>query len=335
MCRIWFLLLLAYGGLSVYGQNGCENVLLNANKLYKEAKFSEVIMLLKPCISELDKESKIDAWRLLALANQNLNNNDSTLLAIKEMLKLNPKYQLVPHNDPTEFRRRMLSIKVRPILYGGIRVGIAQNTINLLQSYSALNVPQAYNNTQGYNIGFNMVYLPKPSWALESTIDYNTSYIKHIMEAEHTWIKTYTENLQFVSLAVKSRKYINLSQNIKMGLGGHLGCDYLIKTNATLVNKTFNSGSTSISSKNPIDERNRFQTNFGLIGNVEYALSQGFVVGIDFGKFWYTSNLIQPDNRMSDTDFIFNTLYTNDDIQFRKTSVLLTFKVPLKYKIQI
>lgn len=88
-----------------FSQSRCDwSTLDDANKNYETGNFPEVKTLLEACIkSGFDQNQKLQAYKLLAKTNLALDNDTAALVAIKEILNLNPKFQPDYLTDPLRF----------------------------------------------------------------------------------------------------------------------------------------------------------------------------------------------------------------------------------------
>ncbi len=105
-----FLLTLGFSG---YSQNKCDwSTIDDASAKYKNGNFEEVIEVMEKCInSGFDDKQKVQAYRLIAKTQLELDNDSLAQNAIVSLLQIEPQFQPDYLTDPTRFIEVLQQIK--------------------------------------------------------------------------------------------------------------------------------------------------------------------------------------------------------------------------------
>ena len=82
-----------------------QNALEQAQRLYRLEFFIEAVQLLAPCVPMLDKPSKSEALRLMAIAHYEAGEPDSSRLWVRQLVRrVDRRYRVDPAEDPLFFQ---------------------------------------------------------------------------------------------------------------------------------------------------------------------------------------------------------------------------------------
>jgi hypothetical protein len=327
------LLSIIVSATSVNAQSDCENSLYNSNLLYESGKIRDAINKLEPCLYSMSgKEQLFQSYRLLAIAYQDLDKLDYMNKYIKLMLSERPDYQKYPNNDPIKFTKAVSKFTVTPKLYAGVKVGASFNNIELEQSFSALNYPQVYNSTNGYQLGIMGDYRIKSDIGISANIMFSGTSIDHELNSPSNWRQSYTEQLRFYQISVGAKKYFPLYKDLRVFGGVELGVNMMNYSQVFIEFENLNNSTIELHTKDGLDERNKMQPYYGIQAGISYPLERG-TIGLELGYNFYTNTTVDEGKRMEDQNFIFNTQYINDDIKMRLFTVNLIYTIPISYSI--
>jgi len=312
----------------------CNDVLFDANNLYKLGNLQETSRLLESCVSSLESDDqRFEAYRLLAIVYQDLNQIDDMNATIENMLQIQPDYQKYPNSDPLQFTKAVGMFVVEPSLNAGIHVDITANSPVLIKSYSAIYGKDIYPTFSGYSIGTHVSKNIKYGMSLSGVLSYSGTGISHTIEFDQGWEKQYSERIQMADLSLTVKRNVSLPHNMSASLGLAPGAAYITSSRVN-INTLTPTGEILIQySKSGIDERQKLQPNIGLVGGVEIPVNRGSF-GLQFGYYFFSNTTVDSDMRGADSDFIYSTQYVNDDIKLRLLKVGLSYSLPVSYSIK-
>jgi hypothetical protein len=330
--HLLFIVLFVFS-LSSFGQNNCKDALYNANTLFETGKIQACIDKLEPCVASIKpKESKFEGYKLLAIAYQELGNTEKMDKYIGLMLQSKPYYNLYPNGDPASFSKAINNFIVTPNFYFGIKAGISINDVKLIESFSALQAVQAYNPQLGYQFGAELNKNLLRNIEIGAAITYGGTRINHEITSFQNWDKVYMEKLNFLSLGLNGKKFIPVSDKLKLFGGLNVSLSNLTQSKVTVLTTNYISGNYAIESKEALTEKNKIQPNFGFNAGLSYELSRGRVM-FDFGYQLFSNTTFNEAKRLEDIDFIFDTQYINDDIKMKFFTFNISYSIPLNYYI--
>lgn len=118
-----------------YAQADCNKQLLEASRLYKRGFFNRTVEILTPCKPSafINRESTIEAYRLIALSKIALDQEEGAHTWIKNIVALDKKYSPNP-SDLLRFRELVEEFRPpnRTLLVSGLGAAAAVTTVLLL-----------------------------------------------------------------------------------------------------------------------------------------------------------------------------------------------------------
>ena len=165
----WIACFLFAGWFSnpIFGQSDCSETLRQAQRLYDDGHPQEAVRSLNPCLeSGFTKEEKVLALRLITIV-QLLENDPKADKTFKDLLRLNPEFQVDTsfNADPAELVYLYEEFRTNPKFYLEAQVGLNRTTVRELKLYSIENVnasgkdySQGFSFVAGVNIGIPILH---------------------------------------------------------------------------------------------------------------------------------------------------------------------------------
>lgn len=313
----------------VLAQKKCKDVLNRSDKLFQDGQIQDAAKLCESCLRSLKTdEERFEAYRLLGISYQFLNNKKKAYYYAEMMIRLKPDYRKYPNIDPVEFTRLIEKFEVKQTVYGGLKTGMNYTSPTILKNYSPFNAPSTYYLTTGYQFGGFAEYFIRDKITLGMDFLFNGIYLNQTLDNIQGNSQRYSESQQYLLILPHINFYLPLSNGLRVYSGGGFGLNYMLNAMINLENRVEQTGVTTLNSRNAIDERNRAQILTSIKMGISYPLGKGFVA-IDCSYMIYFRNLIDEDQRFRNLDFIFYNQYINDDIRLSMFQFNLSYHLPL------
>ncbi len=143
-----------------HGQADCSQALIQAERAYYTGRFNDVETLLAGCIaSGFNRDQKTEAYKLVALSSIFTKKFDQADTALMLMLKNNPQFEFAPQ-DPPEFKKRVESFGVHPLIEVAFNIGLIQPFYKVTDVYNARGLPAnvTYKGKPGADVGLSIAY---------------------------------------------------------------------------------------------------------------------------------------------------------------------------------
>ena len=332
--KIFFTILFFCFSIFINAQDECKNALYHADKLYQKGQMQEAINLLEPCSKKYkDKEQRFEAFRLLGLLHQFMNNEEKTKYYIKEMLLLHPDYQKYPNIDPLEFTKLVNKFEVRPLLNAGFTTGYNRTGIQLIKSNSTYISPQIYFPTTGYQFGGFAEYMFKPFLSFRFDAMMNGVFVKHQVDSAGGWKQNYEETQQYFLFNLSTDYHQKIYKNLSAYCGIGYGVNSLLNSKVYFESENIETHSVQLATKDAVAERIKSQPFASFKIGLQYPVGKGFF-SIDASYLYFMKNTVDANKRMNDLNFIMNNQYINDDISLRMMMINFSYKMPLMWSIK-
>lgn len=318
----------------LFAQNNCDNALYEANQNFEKGNIQACIDRLESCLDGMNATAKSESYRLLAISYLELKNEIQTRKYIVALLKSNPQYTLFPNVDPLPLSKLIQQYSTTPKFIIGIHLGGNRTFTNLKKSYSAYISEQRYNPAYGFQIGIDGDYYLNKLFSLSGQISYSGLGINHEIDSAGGWKQNYSEQQKYAAFQLTGHYEKVFKNKMKFRLGTGFGMGYLTKSVVFMESENLETRSLQQDAQNPIDMRFRWQPFYILKGALSFPAAKGFF-GIETSYNHYFRNTVNPERRMDDMDFNFTNQYVNDDISLRNFSLLLTFKLPIAWRINL
>ncbi len=322
------VMFIGLNGVAQEKSNPCSNSLSTANKEYEAGRFTSCIEILNPCVSDLANSEVFEAYRLLALCHQALNDEKNTHIGVVNLLRNKPDYRDFPYFDPLDFTKLLVKYDVWPKLELGIIAGINLNSVNPIKNYSLTGSPAEYLPGRGFQAGIVFEYF------IRKNISVNTGLLFEGLNYERNaadvsgWKQEYQEKINYFSIPVSGRYYFLERKSLRMAAEIGLQTQLLNGTNSNII---LSNNTTSENVQNTIDQSGiRNKTLFyGLAGiALKYKLAGGNVCASVFYAYGF-GNVVNADKRYEPLGFIMANQYVDSDFSFNPLYISLGYQMPM------
>ncbi|MCB0735887.1 MAG: hypothetical protein KDC92_00145 [Bacteroidetes bacterium] len=325
--------LLVYAVFYVKAQD-CSNSLYKAEIAFEQGRIQEAIDILEPCSKKQgNTEKSLESAKLLALAYLAKNNQEKAGYYAKEMLQIFPRYKEFPNNDPPELTELLTAYIAAAKLHVGGYFSSGITNVNLVNSYSALRVPQAYYQTPYFNAGGFLEFPVNRHFTVCVNAGASGTTVTHYMKSDYEWDKTYTNQLRFTGFGAGLNYKLLFGESGILTFGPIVNYHRISTANMQVLTQNGFTATREIVAQDGLPFLNKSQLAVGCRLGVEKNLTRGRV-GV---MLKYTSflNLINnPDQRYSDMDFVFESAYILDDVKLGFWGISLQYSLPVLYKIE-
>lgn len=314
----------------------CINNLASASTLYEKAQFSEAVALLEPCLKSGQlKKNEADAFRILGLCYQQMNNEVKTNEAISKLLKANTKYQLFPYNDPKDFTKVVNAFTVESKLILGVKAGFNFSLPNITKAYSIKPAKLEIQSERGQFLGLSGDYFLKGKasginfWAISGTLTFSENVTFNDVEEIN-----YKEELKFADIGFEFKVFPLKKARIQTYLG--LGANVLLQrsaiSNIIYTNSYLNTKTES--SRDMKEERAVNSAIFNGIADVGINTKAGKGI-IGFGlQYAYALNLSNnPDKRYDNIEYTLANQWVDSDVKLNYLNVYASYSFPLLWRV--
>jgi tetratricopeptide (TPR) repeat protein len=332
MIRFTIITLIIFGHSYVKAQE-CDNALYKSAKLYEAGNIEDAIGVLEPCIDQMKKaDLKFESYKLLAQAYLSTGNDEKAKECAIKMLKISPEYKKYPNNDATTLKSLLNEIEVTEKILLGAAVGVGGTSVNVIKSYSALQVPQRYVNTIGYIFGGNLTYVHNKLQFGVGLLNQGLSIV-HQHQSEFGWTKTYTEQLRALNLRLNVGYEYELNHSTSLIPSVHCGTSIFNSSYITVqTDNDLNSG-VELVTKDNIDFINNNQYYLGGSLSIAKKLTRGqLIFGFSYSHF--ISNKTNAEKRYDDINFILDSGYISDDLNISTSNFSIGYQLPIFYSVK-
>lgn len=310
----------------------CEQKLGDATRAYYNGQLREVETLLEGCLEYLDRDDKVDAYKLLTDASLLLNEDDKADGYMQELLRADPLYQL-RENDLQEFKSLRNNYEIISRYTVGMIVGPLRPDYQIMRHQSAAGnaeQPADYDEHPGIFLGVTGdVRLISKLYANVSLLYDRRSFAQEeiILGFQRVFSD---ETQQRLSIPLQLR-YIQPIGNWNVFAGGGYGFHYLLKATGSFLHIPIQGdfpvidGIPYFTEKMDITEQHkRWTRSWVLSGGVQRAMGKYFIE-LQFTYERGLSNLIDEDNRYFSEELTYNFAYVPDDVRVHAYRVGLAF----------
>lgn len=321
--------------LNALAQKKCKDVLNRADKLYQQGQIQEAVKICEPCLSQLrSDEEKFEAYRLLGISYQFLNNKRKAERYVEMMIRMKPDYYKYPNIDPVEFTKLINKYHLVERVSGGIKTGMNYTTPNILKNYSPYNLTSKYYLTTGYQFGVFADYKLRKHISIGADILLNGVYIDQDFQNVGGNYQSYKETQQYLLFLPNITFTAHLPNNMMVYSGLGLGMNYMMSAMVNIETRNEITGVSTINSRDAIDERNRTQLCSSFKFGVGVPVGKG-MVSLDMSYLVFFRNIIDESKRYTDLSFIINNQYINDDVRLSMFMFNLSYHMPIYSVIEL
>jgi len=304
----------------------------DATRAYYNGQLREVKNLLEVCLEDLDKNDRLEAYKLLTNASLLLNEDEKADEYMAKLLIADPLYQ-VDEGDLVEFRNLYDTYKVVSKFSFGIIGGILRPDYRIIkhQSYSGRTIePEDYDENIGFLVGLTgdlpLIY----DFSLSLAVLYEQrGFTQQETILELQAVKS-TEREYLISIPLQI-KYVYPAGKYRPFISGGYSYHYLLKAEGDLEHFALEPEFTGIPIGVPFSEddydlthlRRRHTFNWLVGAGIQTSLPK---LLLEF-KMTYErglNNLIEEENRFIDKVLLDNFAYVPDDVKVSSWMFSLT-----------
>jgi hypothetical protein len=335
--RILFLSFLIFFSSLVSAQDNCSDVLTKAQDTYKEGRINEIAEMLEPCLANgLNKQEKIEAYRLLTLTYLYFNEKEKAEGAMTQLLHNDPEYKL-RHVDPTEFVNLYNSFRTTPIVLIGAKVGVNYTDVDVHKNFS-LDDSSVPRGEYSSNVGI------QASVSAQFPISKKASLLAELLYVANSY--TYNDNLfNYASLEFPEKQThlcvpvlfnYNFGKSSKWVPYANVGASvsYLLKSKVTPIRVDVTDGNNQREIKEgEIDIssiRKSINYNIVLGGGlkVKDILGRGYLL-LDIRYSHGLNNVVKSKERYSNQVLMYSYMYVDNDFKLNSFQYSLGYSYPL------
>ncbi|MFT5157926.1 MAG: hypothetical protein ACI83I_002490, partial [Bacteroidia bacterium] len=245
---------------------------------------------------------------------------------------LRPNYQTYHYVDPRALTTLVNSYTVANTLDVGVQTGFAFSQANVLKSFAAAQTTSTYNPGFGLNVGALFEYHLHPRFSIISDPNLNSmSYEQELYNVAGSH-KRYSEIITTLEAPLIARGYVHAR---KWHIFGQAGVQHSIWINsfADVQSTSYGDGSVLQSSTETTDYRVKgmsgFQFGLGfnrLVGDATLSITMRYKN--------FLPNVVVPEKRYDDEDFILSSQYIDSDFNLRSVGCSIGFQWPFLYSVK-
>jgi hypothetical protein len=316
---------------TIFCQNDCAAKIQEAQKYYDLGMIEEISKMLAPCMEEgFTRPQKIEAYKLIILSYLFDDNQFEAEKTMVEFLKKYPEYEIMP-NDPIEFVYLFESYRTTSVFSFGITAGFNLTDPRIIEPFSLFDLTSASTKNTvkpGFNVGIGIGRYLSRRMLLNVEINFvsnNYGFSDEIRipvagENDAINLVTYTERLYKIEWPVTLVYEFNIKK-----------IHYFVRAGFSAAKLTGITGhpSRKYSEELPplsIDNQNisYYRKNMlygGIIGaGVRYKVPRG-VLTIDLRANIGLNNIVRPDRRYKNQEFLTKYYYLDDDFSLNTLSL--------------
>ncbi|WP_299458858.1 porin family protein [uncultured Microscilla sp.] len=337
--RIYLLLFACLFAIAGYAQKekACKDKLKDATRAYDEGRVSEVEILIKDCLKDLDRAKQKEAYRLLTLSGLYLDDRDMAEHNMREFLRIEKEYKPVrgtgENADQPEFVELFDKFHTKPIYLYGLKLGVSYS---ITQSTMAFSVDDnaktsTFNPRVGFLIG-GMFDIPvTDNLHLGAEAYYATRNYTHTESLLGFTDVVFQENQSMVEVPVYARYLFgNTDKRFRPFVTAGVFADLVLSSTAE-VTRTDLIGDTKKEFKLLGEDMTpqRKKLNFGAMVGAGFLLkTKGGFFTVDFRYNFGLTNIVKTSERGANVPLIYRYGYIDDNMVISPFTFSLGFFIP-------
>jgi hypothetical protein len=295
----------------------------------------EIPGMLSPCIeSGFTRTQKIEAYKLIILANLFDDDQYSAEKNMLEFLKKYPEYEIMP-SDPVEFVYLFESYKTNAIFSMGLTVGPNLANPRIIEPYNAGNVTYSSSSNKtgaGFQIGLNLSRYISRRLFLNLGINYTSSHytfeddVKYYYNSEEMQFAkiSFKENIAFIDVPLTIAYEIGTrSIDYYFCAGFSIGSIYKV---SGVPSRIYDENSPAVTGADisMTDYREPYSY-FSILGaGIKSKVPRGFILcDIRYNIGW--NNIINAENRFESSELWSKYFYVDDDYSINYVTLSLGY----------
>lgn len=333
--RLLYIFILCLWHFSARAQqisNSCNESLYKANRLYEQGHFQEAVNLLEPCVRNISPDIRFEAYRLLSICYINLNEPEKAEYAVEMLLLHKPSYKEFPYVDPVELNKMLGNYTIRNLIDAGIKVGFNISSVRLWQYQSVTSSSSSFNPKSGYEAGLMLNYHFLPHFTIAAEALYAGLSYGQQSDDVNGWKMRYQEGLNYFSFPMLLKYDFNMAKKFTASIEAGMQWQMLRRSQSSL---RFDNPVTGERLETARDYYgSRTARVYGLVAGIQLKkqLSSG-IFGMGIRYAYGLKNIVNPEKRYDDLDFISNWRYLYSDISLNTLCLSMTYQLPLKYAV--
>jgi hypothetical protein len=312
-------------------QDDCASKIQEAQKLYDLGNIEEIPQMLAPCMEEgFTRTQRIEAFKLIILSYLLDDNQVEAEKTMVEFLKKYPEYEIMP-NDPVEFRYLFESYRTTSVFSFGLTGGFNLTDPRIMEPFTLFDMNQTTSKNHmkpGFHLGVgvgryisrkmllnfefnfaanNYSFSDEIRIPVAGSIDAinSVTYLERLYKIEWPLTLVFEFNIKKMHYSVRG----GLSASKITSIAGHPSRKYSEELPAIT------------SDYENIGEYRKNVLYAGIIGaNVRYKVPRG-IVNVDLRVNIGLNNIVRPDRRYDNQDFITKFYYLDDDFSINTVSL--------------
>jgi len=323
--------LLLYNIRPAAAQN-CSQNLEDAKRAYYNGQLREVESLLEGCLEDLDKDDRIDAYKLLTNASLLLNEDEKADGYMRELLKDDPLYQL-RESDLQEFKSLKNNYEIISRYTVGMIVGPLRPDYHIMRHHStAGNVEQPADYDEHLGIFLGVTGDIRLMYKLYANV--SLLYDRRSFDQEEIILgfqRIFSDETQQRLTIPLQLRYIQPIGNWNVFAGGGYGFHYLLKATGDFLRMPIQGdfpiidGIPFFTEKMDITKQHKRVSRSWLVsGGIQRPVGK-YIFELRFSYERGLSNLIDEDNRYFSKELTENFAYVPDDVRVHAYRIGLAF----------
>ncbi|MCB9240947.1 MAG: hypothetical protein H6608_07440 [Flavobacteriales bacterium] len=332
------VLIVCSTGLSLAQDHNIE-VLRSAKTMYERGQFQESIDSIKTIVAQLKPELQAQAYRQLALSYLELNQEKETDLNIRNLLRVRPDYQLIPDIDPISFSALLNQYAVHTKFDLSVGAGVNFSGVKVVKNYTPYDANEAYSASYGYQLNAGLTYWLNIKYACTINAGVSRAGYRHTITgisspgwADNRSTQQYDEQMQLLRTGLTVQRLLKLTPSLHLALGIGGGYSRVLSSNASILVRQSESGSSSLSTADVTEYRSRNQPNLSGMASIRTPLSKG-TMSLEYTYDAFLKTTLSSTQRYQDIHFNLQNHYVNSALRLNLNRISVRYAFPISYRI--
>jgi hypothetical protein len=315
----------------IFSQEDCASKIQEAQKNYDLGMIEEIPLMLAPCMEEgFTRAQKIEAYKLIILSYLFDDNQFEAEKSMVEFLKKYPEYEIMP-NDPIEFRYLFESYRTTSVFSIGLTAGFNLTDPRVLEPFTVFDMKQTTVDNfmkPGFHLGIGFGRYLSRKFFLNLECNFmanNYSFSDEIripVPGSNDAINSveYKERLYKIDVPLTLAYEFTIRKTHFFVRGGISGAKITSITGHP--SRKYSEELPPISSEyEDISDYRRTMLYGGIVGaGLRYKVPRG-IVTFDLRANIGLHNIVLPDRRYENQDFLTKYYYLDDDFTINTVSL--------------
>jgi hypothetical protein len=301
----------------------CTQVLRLARSTYEQGRLHELPTLMTDCFQKPElsggftKGERVEAYRLLTLADIYLEDPEGADLAMLNLLKTDPYFSPNKDVDPAEFIALYKTFRTEPVYRLGVTL-LANGTSENAVSFNPVREGKPTNQQKlGYGAGFTfevpltrkLTFNPQLQYVVKGFGTKVTSYTQEAPVSNYA-TTTGSEHQGWLSLPVLMQYKLKESSWVNPFLSGGVCVDYLLSSSLDLVETRQGVQSIDATTVSLKPQRQKLNISATAGGGIKARIAGGFLVA-EIRYVYGLTNINSSSTLLSNQSALINYGYTD------------------------